>query len=132
MLPVAPKPASKKRARPSVADSIALINSKLVERDAGKKEAKAKAKAKAGPKAKAKAKASPKAKTKAAPGTTSTDAVFKPCFQVVTTRKLVQCRTGLKGPGQNHTISFASAGSKDKAIAMAKKWVTEAEKKGSL
>ena len=148
MLPVALGQAPKKKARPSVADSIALISSKIDERDACRKEA-AKAKAKAKAKAEedkgkdkgkanadgknnAKAKISPKAKAKDAPSTTSTNGVFKPCFQVVTTRKLVQCRTGLKGPGQNHSISFASAGDQVKAIAMAKKWVAEAEKKGSL
>ena len=113
----AEQPPNGKKPRLSVADSISLINSKLDERNSANKAGKASVKAKA------KAKATPKA-TPALGGT------WKPHFQVVESRKHVQCRTGLKGPGQYCSISFASAGSKEKAIMKAARWVKELEKKG--
>ena len=105
-----------KRARLSVGDSISLIAAKLNERDSLKPKAKAKTKAKA------KAAATTKAST--------TSSAWRPFFDIVESRQHVQCRTGLKGPGQYRTISFSTAGSRAKAIELAKKWVNEQVKKG--
>ena len=85
-----------------------------------KAEAKAKGKAKAAPEAKGKAKAAPKCK---AMGT------FRPHFNVERTRSGVQCRTGLKGPGQSYRIAFDTAGGEAAAIRQAEAWVAEQNKK---
>jgi len=130
-----------KKPRLSVTDSISLIASKLGERDSDKAAAKAKEKAKGKDKEKAKEKTKPKAKAagttkpkaraaSASNGGTSLTGTWKPSFDIVESRKHVQCRTGLKGPGQYRAISFTFAGSKEKAIAMATKWVKEQEQKG--
>ena len=58
------------------------------------------------------------------------DSSWKPFFDIVESRQHVQCRTGLKGPGQYRTISFTRAGSRAKAIDLAERWVKEQVKKG--
>ena len=45
------------------------------------------------------------------------------------TREQVMCRSGGTGPGSTHRITFKEAGSKQKAIAMAKVWVQKQLKK---
>lgn len=54
---------------------------------------------------------------------------FNPTFCIEKSRKQVMCRTGLKGSGQNHAITFKSAGSEAKAIKLAKVWVADQVKK---
>ena len=78
----------------------------------------AEAKAKAAAKAKAKAKEEPlKPKNK------------RPHYALEQTREQVMCRSGGTGPGSTHRITFKEAGSKQKAIAMAKVWVQKQLKK---
>ena len=101
-------PSKAKRPRLSVTDSIALISSRLDERNASK--------VAAGSNAKKAAKAAAKAASVFEGG-------CRPTFSIERSRKRVQCRAGLKGRGQSCSISFASAGGEQQAVAKAQKWV---------
>ena len=97
-------PSKAKRPRLSVTDSIALISSRLDERNASK--------VAAGSSAKKAAKAAAKAAS-----------VFErgchPTFSIERSRKRVQCRAA----GQSCSITFASEGGEQQAVAKAQKWV---------
>ena len=66
----------------------------------------------------AKATPVPKAKAK-----TKTATRGKPHFSMEHSREQVMCRTGGKGPGSTHAITFKMAGGEKKAMQMAKAWV---------
>ena len=131
-LPVGPVeqeqlPVSSKTPRLSVADQVALISSAIDDRTkAGNAKAKAKAKGTAKVKGKAKAKAAGKSEV----GKQKRGGTWRPSYDVVSTRQHVQCRTGLKGPGQYKAISFFKAGGEEKAIELGKQWVQEQLKRG--
>ena len=120
-------PVSSKTPRLSVADQVALISSAIDDRTkAGKAKAKAKGKGTAKVKGKAKAKAAGKSEV----GKQKRGGTWRLSYDVVSSRQHVQCRTGLKGPGQYKTISFFIAGGQEKAIELGKQWVQEQLKRG--
>lgn len=90
------------------------------------------------PPAKAKPKASggsSKAKRSISAARGASGGASKPSFSVEWTRSQVMCRTGKKGPGQSHRITFGSKSddfpSLELAVAAARKWVATETKKGA-
>ena len=63
-------------------------------------------------------KAKSKAKSKASTGSA------RPHYCIERSRRAVQCRTGLKGPGQNQKFPFGEEG-EAAAVLKAKKWVRD-------
>ena len=110
-------PSKAKRPRLSVTDSIALISSRLDERNASK--------VVAGSSAKKAAKADAKAASVFERGCRLT-------FSIERSRKRVQCRASLKRRGQSCSITFASAGGEQQAVAKAQKWVKMHEERCSV
>ena len=103
---------------PSVKDMLDMLDEREAEKKGPLKsaaekppatgKAKSKGKAKAKPKAKAKGKVAAKPKAKAA-GAPPASAAARPMWSYEWTRSQIMCRTGLKGPGQNHGIRWGPA-----------------------
>ena len=141
------------RKRPlSVEDATHLINKgldakgKLAKERAKekaniKKDAKAAAKIKKDAKAAAKASETSQGQKKARAGAKTASEGLKPSrgdakgknppsYSIERSRQQVQCRTGLVGAGQNHSIPFK--GNEEKAVAKAKKWLAAEKKRQGL